>query len=106
MNQSSSIHTADEVHLRLKAVENKLGRIDDKIDSIFTACVGTANGSKRGYNVRLELLESFKKSVTWAIGILFIAVASSIIGFIFNLLSKKVSSVFSPTFDQMAGLFQ
>ena len=70
-------------HDRLTKVEQKLDTIARDMSRIAVACTGNEDGSRRGYNMRLDLLERFKKSVTWALGILYIAVVTGAIGTLF-----------------------
>ena len=77
-----------EWHTRLRTVEDKLEVIDHKLDRVVSALTGSEDGSRRGYNVRLEIMEGFKRTMSWAIGVLYVATISSLVGLIFALITR------------------
>ena len=73
---------------RIKNMDGKLNSLMIKMDQIVEAQVGSANGSKRGNNVRFEILENWRASVNKVLWALFIA-ALGFIGFIVRSLIIK-----------------
>ena len=67
-------------HERLRDVENTCKDISDmkeKIDKIYDGLVGTID--KRGYFARVEILEGFKKTMGWGLGVLYVAFVGLIV---------------------------
>jgi len=58
---------------RIKNMDGKLDTLIIKMDQIVEAQVGSANGSKRGNNVRFQLLERWQGTVNKVLWALFIA---------------------------------
>ena len=84
-----------EWHMRLRGVEEgvkemakKHSETCSKIDQLCDAITGTPDGEKRGYNVRLQIVESWKTVVSWAIGVLYAALVTGCVAFVFTKLSK------------------
>ena len=74
-----------EWHERLRAVEEKcndLPEIKTMVREIYVAFTGTPDGKTRGINFRLGLVESWKKTIGWAIGVLYVAVVTACVAMV------------------------
>ena len=46
-----------------KSLADQQGKMDTKLDTLVEAMCGTPNGTKRGYNLRLAIVEKWKSTV-------------------------------------------
>ena len=79
----------DDWHTRLRRVEGKvddlcetLKNINHKLDEIYIGMMGTPDGEKRGILFRLGVVENWKKVISWAIGVLYVAVVSACVAMV------------------------
>ena len=63
----------------------RLERMEKKMDQVVTACVGSEDGSIRGYNTRLEIIERFKRAAIKALWIVYVAVIGMFFAFLKSL---------------------
>jgi len=96
MNESHEEHHC-KYEAKIEGMDNKLDMLIEKVETVATSCtqlmeaqVGSANGSKRGNNVRFEILENWRASVNKVLWALFIASLAFISFIVRSLIIKGI----------------
>lgn len=78
-------------HNRLQSVERSctdtqfvLVEIKKQVGEIHTAMLGSIDGNRRGLFARMEIVEIWKKTMTWALSVLYGAFIASVVGMVIS----------------------
>ena len=71
----------------IKELNDNFKQVKKQVSEIHKAFLGNLDGSKRGFNIRVEILENGFKAIKWAIGVIYIAFISAVAGVLIHKIS-------------------